>query len=78
MVVASTASPYKFASDVYTSLTGTTPSDDLAALTMLSQLTQTEIPYPLCGLGERAVRFTEIIPTAAMPEKVLAFAGEEE
>lgn len=71
MVVDSTASPYKFAADVYESLGKTQPADPLAALDELSAATGTEIPYPLRGLGERTVRFTEVIDAADMPKAVL-------
>ncbi|MBQ9162007.1 MAG: threonine synthase [Clostridia bacterium] len=74
MVVASTASPYKFASDVYTSLFGTSPSDPLAALDELSEKTSTEIAYPLRGLGERKVNFTDVIDAADMPAEVVKYA----
>lgn len=73
-VIASTASPYKFASDVYVSLTGETPSDPLKALDDLSEKTNTEIPYPLKGIGTRKVRFSEVIEKDAMKETVYAFA----
>ena len=53
MVIASTASPYKFAGDVYTSLYGENATDPLAALDELSAKTATAIPYPLCGIGAR-------------------------
>ncbi len=71
IVVDSTASPYKFAADVYVSLKGTAPSDPLAALDELASLTGTEIPYPLCGLGERTVRFDRVIDASEMPQVVL-------
>ena len=71
MVVDSTASPYKFAADVYESLGKPQPADPLAALDELSATTNTEIPYPLRGLGERTVRFTEVIDAAEMPRAVL-------
>ena len=66
MIVASTASPYKFANDVYRSLYNETPADPLAALDELSQKSSTEIPYPLRGIGERRVRFTDVVPAADM------------
>ncbi len=66
MVVASTASPYKFAADVYASLFGEKPADALAALETLAAKTDTEIPYPLCGIGERTVRFTDVVDSADM------------
>ncbi len=73
IIVASTASPYKFATDVYTSFTGTAPSDELGALDALAARTETAIPYPLQGLADRTIRFTEIIEVDAMPEAVRRF-----
>ncbi len=70
-VVDSTASPFKFAADVYVSLGKEQPADPLAALDELSSATSTEIPYPLRGLGEREVRFTEVINACDMPSAVL-------
>jgi hypothetical protein len=70
-VVDSTASPYKFAADVYESLGKTQPADPLAALDELAAATATEIPYPLRGLGQREVRFTQVINAADMPAAVL-------
>ena len=70
-VVDSTASPYKFAADVYESLGKTQPADPLAALDELAAATDTEIPYPLRGLGQREVRFTQVIDAADMPAAVL-------
>jgi threonine synthase len=73
-VVASTASPYKFAADVYASIKGKKPTDDLAALEMLSNETKTEIPYPLKDVASREIRFKETIDVSDMAEKVLEFA----
>ncbi len=70
MVVASTASPYKFAADVLASLGLEKPADDMDALDMLSDATGTEISYPLKGLRERAVRFTEVIEACDMLDSV--------
>lgn len=74
MVVASTASPYKFAADVLKSLSGTKPDDDLEALDMLSKLTDTEITRPLRGLADRKVNFKEVIDASEMLQKVYDFA----
>lgn len=60
MIVVSTASPFKFAADVYRSLYGECPHDPLTTLTDLSQKTGQPIPYPLLGIGERTVRFTDV------------------
>ena len=70
MVVASTASPYKFASDVYTSITGKAPTDEVLALDELSALTATEIPYPLKDIDKREIRFKTVIGKQAMPDEV--------
>ncbi len=70
MIVASTASPYKFAGDVYRSLYNEMPTDALAALDELSTKTATEIPYPLQGIGARTVRFTDVVPAAEMWQAV--------
>jgi hypothetical protein len=74
MVVASTASPYKFAADVLKSLCGEKPDDDLEALEMLSKLTKTEITKPLRGLADRKVNFNDVIDADEMLEKIYLFA----
>lgn len=75
LVVDSTASPYKFAADVYESLGKVKPADPLEALDELSAATNTEIPYPLRGLGQREVRFTDVIHAEDMPAAVLEVCG---
>ena len=75
ILLASTASPYKFAANVYRSLTGKEPGSDLSALRELSALTSTPVPVPLVGIGERAVRFTGTAAPEEMPARVLEFAG---
>lgn len=75
MVVASTASPYKFAADVCASLGMEKPADDLDALDMLVKATGTEIPYPLCGIAERQVRFSETVKPEEMLDAVKRYIG---
>ncbi|MBE6611127.1 MAG: threonine synthase [Ruminococcaceae bacterium] len=75
MVVASTASPYKFASDVYTSIAGKAPADELSALAELSALTSTEIPYPLADIDKREIRFRTVIEKQNMPAEVKKTLG---
>ncbi len=75
MVVASTASPYKFASDVYESITGKAPTDELSALDELKALTNTEIPYPLADIDKREVRFKKVIDKKDMPTEILSELG---
>ena len=75
MVVDSTASPYKFANNVYRSVTGKEPTSDLDALDELSSATNTEIPYPLAGLGQRKVNFTKVCDRTEMAQAVLDYIG---
>ena len=74
MLLASTASPFKFSPDVYRALTGRLPSDPVAASDELSELTGREVHYALKGLADRRIRFTEIAEVSEMPATVLTFA----
>ena len=74
IVLASTASPYKFANDVYAAVSGKTANDELSALSELSAYTNTEIPAPLCDIDKREIRFTKTIEAGEMPKDVLSFA----
>ena len=73
MVVASTASPYKFAADVCKSLGLEKPDDDLDALELLKNKSGTEISYPLRNLAQRKVRFTETIEPSDMLKAVKGY-----
>ena len=76
MLAVSTASAYKFASDVYRSLRGESPTDELDAARLLSEYTKTAIPAPLDGIAQRKIRFdpNAAIEADAMDGAVLAFA----
>ena len=71
VIVASTASPYKFASSVYESLKNEKAPDGPAALEALSRLTGTEITAPLAGLDKKQVRFSRVIEPGDMPAVTL-------
>jgi len=75
MVIDSTASPYKFANDVYTAVTDTVAENELAALDALSEKTGTAIPYPLAGLATRRVNFEKVIDRTEMAQAVLEYIG---
>ena len=77
MIVASTASPYKFAADVYTSLGKDAPADPLQSQELLSAYTGTQIPYPLVGLGNREVRFDRTVDAQDILCEVLRFADTQ-
>ena len=75
MVIDSTASPYKFANNVYAAVTGEESESELAALDQLSAKTNTEIPYPLAGLADRKVNFTKIVDKTEMANAVMEYLG---
>ncbi len=77
MLVASTASPYKFAADVYSSLTGKRASTDLDALRVLTELTGAPIPYPLVDIDKREIRFKDVISKDEMTDVVKSFSVGE-
>ena len=74
VLLASTASPYKFACDVYEALFEKAPTDDLSALDELARATSSEIPAPLFGIGTREVRFSDVIDPSEMTDVTLRFA----
>ena len=73
MVIDSTASPYKFANDVYRAVTDKDATNELAALDELSAATETVIPYPLAGLASRKVNFETVIDRDKMADAVLDY-----
>lgn len=74
-LVVSTASPYKFAVDVYQALTGERAADEMASLDLLSSYTGTAVPRQLGSLKEKAVRFDRVVDSGDMMAEVLNFAG---
>jgi threonine synthase len=75
IIIASTASPYKFASSVYEALTSKTAPEGPAALDALSELTGVEVTAPLAGLDKKPVRFNRVIESAEMPKVTLEILG---
>ena len=74
VLVVSTASPYKFARDVYISLSGeeNAPSD-IEALEKLSLLTGTKIPAPLSAVLTKEILHPDIIEKEDMDNAVADF-----
>ena len=70
VILASTASPYKFAADVCGALGLTVGEDIEDILNTLSENTDTDIPKPLIAPLTLPVRFTETIAPAGMPDLV--------
>ena len=74
ILTVSTASAYKFAKDVYLSLTANEPSGDIEALEELFTLTGVAIPEPLKSVLNKEVRHIGIIEKEQMEKSVLDFA----
>ena len=71
-VIASTASPYKFAPAVLGAIApDKTGEDEFAMLEALREVSGAAIPAPLAGLKGKAVRFDRVCEGAAMREAVL-------
>lgn len=66
-VLASTASPYKFAPAVSEAIGLKEEDDVFASLSSLSKATDTEVPAPLARTKNMKVRFTEVLDPAEMP-----------
>ncbi len=57
MLVVSTASPYKFASSVYSAITGQQYYDEFANIAALHTMTKVPVPPPLSDLTNKKIRF---------------------
>lgn len=74
ILTVSTASPYKFARDVYLSVSGKEPDSDLSALAELSSFSGVEIPAPLANLADKKVLHKQVIDKSEMEDATLTFA----
>jgi threonine synthase len=72
-IVASTASPYKFAKDVYSAIYGENDFGDLTILEELSLTTGTKIPEPLSHLDKKDINFTSVRASFEMYDEILKF-----
>ncbi len=73
ILVVSTASPYKFAKDVLTSIDASFNITDIEALERLSDLTGTEIPAPLASVLAKPILHPDIIEKEDMDKAVAEF-----
>ena len=71
----STASPYKFAKDVYSALEANQHASDTEALKLLSVLTGTDIPSPLESVLHKEILHPDIIERDGMDKAVTDFAS---
>ena len=74
LVLASTASPYKFAPAVYNAITCTEAPDGTASLLSLCERSGVPIPSPLSGLDEKPILHDRTIDVCEMSAAVEDFA----
>lgn len=69
-VIASTASPYKFAKSVLSAVTDEKSDSEFGEVKLLCEVTNTEIPEPIAALENATARFTDICEKENMLEAV--------
>ena len=72
-VIASTASPYKFASAVLPALDGDAEADEFAMLDKLAAVSGTEVPSPLANLHDKKVLHKDCVNKVNMSDFITAF-----
>lgn len=70
VLIASTASPYKFSKSVLSALSDKIPESEFDTVKMLSDLTNTQVPNPIAELENATVRFNNIYDKADMYKAV--------
>lgn len=76
MVILSTASPYKFACDVYGVLTGKNIKDAFKGAEILSEITAMPIPSQISELKKKEIRFDKVINKNEVQKSVLDFVNK--
>lgn len=74
-VIASTASPYKFANSVLSAVSDKAADSEFDTVRLLSEVTSTEIPEPIKALENANVRFKELCEKEDMLESVYKALG---
>ncbi len=70
MVIASTASPYKFTKSVLSSISDSIPEDEFEAIDLLNEITGVNTPKPISNLRSKQIRFSEVIDKTALDKAV--------
>ena len=60
VLIASTASPYKFAKSVLSALSDDIPESEFDTVDALSNLTNTQVPTPIAELKNATARFKDV------------------
>ena len=74
-VIASTASPYKFANSVLSAVSDKKADSEFQTVRLLADVTSTEVPAPINALENATVRFKEICEKEDMLEAVYKALG---
>lgn len=74
-VIASTASPYKFAASVLSAVSDKKGESEFDTVKLLSEVTATEIPKPIKALENAAIRFKDICEKDEMVSSVYSALG---
>lgn len=75
MVIASTASPYKFTKSVLKAIGGNVPEDEFDAIDELNALSGVNVPAAIDGLRNKRIRFNDIIEKADLKNAVYGVLG---
>ena len=70
MVIASTASPYKFTKSVLSSISDCVPDDEFEAIDKLNELTGVKTPEPIWALRNKKIRFSEVIDKTSLDKAI--------
>ena len=76
-VIASTASPYKFAKSVLSAVSDKTAEDEFGNVRVLSEVTSTAVPAPISALENAEVRFNDTCGRDEMLSAVYKSLGIE-
>ncbi len=77
VVIASTASPYKFAGSVCQALLDKSDTDEFKAIDELERYTGVAAPAAIKGIAGKAIRFSGCVDAAHMGQMVLRVAGQK-
>lgn len=75
MLIASTASPYKFSPAVLSSLGEAVPEEEFSSLKKLNEVSKVKIPLRLSSLEKKKVHFEKVIEKENMINEVIEFAS---
>lgn len=77
VILASTASPYKFSKSVLEAVSSKTEDfkDEFEMVDELNRISSVDIPAPLADLKNKAVRFSNVTDVKDMPQYVLSVLG---